>query len=159
MARMTTIAVVVVVAVMMGLGGAPARAGEGALRSSYPGAAAVKLAHGLGYMLYSPAELVVTPVAFAVEQDRKAGGIGAGRGLFVGLLFAPFNVLARYTIGGGEAFTFAFVGDPTAARPFDFTPQITGWSMTGSYQPQMGPPEPVRTAVASEPARRRPSGD
>lgn len=133
-----------------------ARPSGGGFASSYLGAAGWKLAHGLLSMAYSPADLLVTPVAFGLEGDRKAGAIGASGRFTVGMVLAPFNALTRYTLGGAEVFTFLLVGDTNAARPFDLAPQLTGWSLTGP-SPLTPAAEPTRTAVAAR--RPRPSGD
>lgn len=140
-------AAVVAAAVVVGLSG-QARAEGGA---EYAGAVARKLGHGLASMAYAPVDVLTTACAFGAEFEGKNGAVAAPTGFLLGAVSGVFNAFYRYNVGGAEVFTFAFVGNPSEARPFDFTP-ATGWSI---LNPPQAVTEPVRTASN----RRRPSGD
>lgn len=66
--------------------------------------AGVKLTHGLADVAYSPLELLISPVTHAVDFDRhsRASLVGAGTGMFVGLIKAG----ARFGRGVTDTFTF-----------------------------------------------------
>ena len=115
------------VAVAVVLMSASSARAEGAV-GDYVKASGMKLVHGVASCLYSPLEYLVTPVAFAIHMD------GDGRapvGFVAGIPLGVFNANFRAMRGGWEILTFPFVADSSAARPFDFEPQVTGWTMYG----------------------------
>lgn len=116
--------------------------------SDYAKGAVTKLGHGLAQVIYAPADLIVTPVSFAIGMDRDArAAVGFGFGLPGGALNAGY----RMTAGLAEVFTCPFVYDPTAARPFSAEPMVTGWNLI--------PQAPSAKRPVQVAQRSRPSGD
>src|SRR5262245_30874052 len=112
--------VAAVLALVIGFSGSAQASPAG----DYAKGAGRKLGHGLLSVLYAPAELIVTPIAFALDRDAQgapASAVGFVAGIPAGLL----NGSVRNLHGGAEVLTFAFVADPGQARPFDVTPCVT----------------------------------
>src|SRR5689334_8985187 len=94
-----------VMALTLGIGAGPARAGEA---GAYLKGAAAKLGHGVASVLYAPADVVVTPCAFAVDRDSD-GAVASSVGLSLGLPLGLLNAGYRATLGFAEVTTFLFV--------------------------------------------------
>lgn len=136
-----------VVALALVLVSGAAKAGE---VGDYAKGAGVKLAHGLASVLYAPFDQIVTPIAFAIDQDQQ-GPVRSVVGFVAGIPLGMLNANLRSLRGGAELATFLFVADPSAARPFELRPQLTGYAMLAAPEKQ----RPVQVASRSS----RPSGD
>lgn len=89
---------------VIALAGAPLQAEAGVV--SYPKRVTTKLTHGLLDLVWSPLELVISPVTHMIDFDRhsRIGLYGAQVGLFVGAVKAE----ARFTRGFVDVFTCVF---------------------------------------------------
>jgi hypothetical protein len=105
-----------------------AQAGVG----SYVLRSGVKLTHGVADVLYSPVELVISPVTHIVDYDRhnRIGLYGVGPGMFVGMVKAE----SRFIRGFADAFTF-FLPSERHSR-WDWEWSFAGWQVPLS-EPQM----------------------
>lgn len=114
---------------------APMTANAGAL--SYPSRTFAKLVHGLMDVVYSPAEILISPVTHAIDFDRhdRVGLWGAQLGLFTGLVKAN----ARLGRGVSDVVTFLLPSE-----------RHDNWSWDWSYQ---GVQTPLSEQIAVEDAR------
>jgi hypothetical protein len=84
---------------------------------SYIGRATVKLVYGVGDIIYSPLELIISPVTHGIDFDRHdvPAAIGAGIGLQVG---ATKTYIRAYR-GVTDIATFLLVSE--RPRPWEWT--------------------------------------
>jgi len=125
----STFASILAVAVLVTLAPAQSHAGE---TGNYFAAAGQKLGFGALSALYSPLELIVTPVAFGLQMDRDGRSL---LGVLCGIPAGAVNMSMRLAEGSRDVLTFPLT---TGARDYGFSasPHVTGWNMLRVERPQ-----------------------
>jgi hypothetical protein len=116
---MKKMAAIAATAIVLG-SAAPALAGGG-----YPSRVAEKLAFGVGNIVYSPVDLLTTPICYAVDFDHNVR-LGLP-GFFVGIPAGIGHAVGRFTVGVGDLLSAPFASPGRPPRKWHWLP------MTGPF--------------------------
>lgn len=91
----------------------------------YPLRVAEKLAFGVGNIVYSPVDLLTTPICYAVDFDQNVR-LGLP-GFLVGIPAGVALAVGRFTVGVGDLLSAPFVSPGSPQRRWHWLP------MSGPY--------------------------